>query len=132
MDTKELKTCLEQYSFLTEHSLGVFPSDMLPNIRRFPAFFIANTDDSENSGQHWVAFYATDGREIEYFDSYGFKPFNQHFREYISENFRTNRYNKKRIQGELTTTCGQYCLAYLFYRTLGISLDEFIKKIQHE
>ena len=101
---------------------------MLPTISRFPAFFIANTDDSKKPGQHWVAFYATGRGPLEYFDSYGYKPLNKHFSDYVKENFRKHTYNKKRLQGELSTTCGQYCLSFLFYRSLGISMDDFTKK----
>jgi hypothetical protein len=129
MDTKEIKNCLEQYEFLGKTSLGVFPADMLPTqFKQLPASFIANTDDSRNPGQHWVAFYVANDGKLEYFDSYGFKPVNKLLQNYINKNLKKHTFNKKRLQGEMSTTCGQYCLSYLFYRNLDISMCDYAGK----
>lgn len=127
MDTTELKICLGQYGFLEKQSIGVFPADQLPKITRLPSSFIANTDDSTRDGQHWVAFHISDDKKLEYFDSYGMKPNNKYFETFIKK-FRKQICNKQRLQGPLSTTCGQYALAFLFHRAQGLSLDEIVGK----
>ena len=126
MNTTELKSCLQQHDFVNKVSLGVFAADKLPDITLLPAAFIANTDDSTKGGQHWTAFYVTKEGKLEYFDSYGFKPFEKLHCKYIKKNFN-NRYiyNKNRLQGPMSTTCGQYALAFIFHRCFGISLKDF-------
>ena len=127
MNTTELKSCLHQYDFLDKVALGVFAADKLPDITSLPAAFIANTDDSTKGGQHWTAFYVSKDGKLEYFDSYGLKPFERLLCKYIKKNFK-NRYvhNKKRLQGPMSTTCGQYALAFIYHRCLGTSLKDFV------
>ena len=57
------------------------------------------------------------------FDSYGIKP-NKDFMKYMKK-FKNWTYNKTRLQGAFSTTCGQYCLCYLFFKCMGLSLKEF-------
>jgi hypothetical protein len=137
MNTTELNSCLQQHGVVGKVALGVFAADNLPDITSLPAAFIANTDDSTKGGQHWTAFYATKDGKLEYFDSYGLKPFERLHCKYIKKNFK-NKYvhNKKRLQGPMSTTCGQYALAFIYHRCLGISLKDFVglfdKNAQHE
>ena len=126
MDTSELNMSLEDYEPLRKQAVGVFPADQLPEITEFPGSFIANTDESTKDGQHWVAFYVVDGKNVEYFDSYGLKPKNKHFVNYLKK-FKKKSYNTKRLQGPLSTTCGQYALTFIFQRSLGISMKEFVE-----
>jgi len=127
MDTTELKLCLEQYEFLNEKADGVFPADQLPKITKYPSTFIANTDESTKSGQHWLAFYVADDKNIEFFDSYGLKPQNKYFVSYIKK-YKNKVYNKKRLQGHLSTTCGQYSVSFIFHRSIGITLKDFVER----
>jgi hypothetical protein len=124
----KLKACLDEYEILKRVSLGVFPADELPIMEMTPRCFVANTDDSGKPGRHWVAFYVPRNKELEYFDSYGKKPYdNIHFRRYIDRNFEKISCSDERLQGDYTNTCGQYALAYLFYRSNGVSMKEYIK-----
>src|SRR5882724_2572377 len=54
---------------------GIFPSDKLVIPSKFPAGFIANTDDSSRPGEHWCAYYMPDRYSVEYFDSFGLTPY---------------------------------------------------------
>ena len=56
---------------------GVYPADRLPEIPNTfdrPKAFVANTDNHDFPGQHWVAFYFPSKGPSEYFDSYGLPP----------------------------------------------------------
>ena len=94
-------------------------------IERFPNGFISNTDPSDRPGQHWVAIYVDENAKAEFFDSYGIKP-NKMFMDYLKK-YKSYSYNRQRLQDAFSTTCGQYSLCYLFYRTMGLYLSNFLK-----
>ena len=55
------------------NEVGVFAADTLPKQKEFPVGYISNTETSNQSGQHWVAFFHT-GKSLECFDSFGGNP----------------------------------------------------------
>ena len=56
----------------TKNTFGsVYPSDLLPLLKKYPQSFVANVDTSEKSGTHWMAFYFI--LFGEFFDSYGLR-----------------------------------------------------------
>ena len=110
---------------------GVFPSDRLPpdflqsslcsasSYVPFSVACIANTDPSNLPGQHWVAFYIDRSRSppiFEFFDSYGLTPSDYNFPT-ISPNAHLI-HNPIALQSLTSTVCGQYCILYLYLRTL--------------
>ena len=77
MDTVQLTYILQKDKYNQAAFEGVYPSDKLTNrIDSYPALIIANVDTSEKPGSHWVAFYFTEDREGEFFNSYGLPPSN--------------------------------------------------------
>jgi len=73
-------------------------------------------DDGDlQGGTHWVSL-IRNGDLYLYFDSYGFKPFNEVF---ILIQELTQRpkilYNEKQIQAPNTTLCGYYALLFIDY-----------------
>jgi hypothetical protein len=74
-----------------------------------------NTDPSNKPGTHWVAVYCD-----EYFDSYG-RP-----------SKRNKKYNPVRIQGTLSSACGQYCVYYLCHRIRGRSMNDIVKDFSYD
>ena len=68
----QLQSVLQSDPFTSSIYQGIYPIDKLPkSIQHFPAAIIANTDESNESGEHWVAFYFTSKHTAEFFDSYG-------------------------------------------------------------
>ena len=93
--------------------LGVFARDHVPTtIHNYPACFVANTDPSSKPGEHWVAFYLTTPQKIDFFDSYGFHPRAYGFTLPVTS------YNHTQYQSLKSNVCGQYCILYLYSRTL--------------
>lgn len=133
MNTIELINDLSKTKKLRKEFKGVFPSDCLPKtVFKKPAFVVANTDKSNEPGTHWVAFYFPKNGKAEYFDSFGNDPINKEFIKFLQRNSTssTSSYitNKKRLQGDFSTNCGQYCCVYLYFRCYGKSLKHFLNK----
>ena len=75
MDTVQLTLILRKDRYTRGVFQGVYPSDKLPtSVLSYQALFIANVDTSDKPGSHWIAFYFTEEKEGEFFDSYGLPP----------------------------------------------------------
>ena len=112
MDTKQLLRCVDQDKILKKYCLGIFAADTVPTTVNLPACYIANTDPISKPGTHWIAVFL-DGKK-EFFDSYGRPP------------PAKCAYNTVRIQGPLSSTCGQYCLYYLCHKVRGRPMKEIV------
>jgi len=72
-------------------------------------------------GSHWVAFFVDHSNRAEYFDAYGEEPKLRSFRSFL-EKAASWRHNQVKIQGGVSTACGQFCLFYLLHRARGVSM----------
>lgn len=103
--------------------LAVLTLDELPKEplnRQGTIAFIVNTDPSNEIGEHWVAVYGDKySPRMEYFDSYGIPPFRDAFERFFNYQKRGWIRNQRALQGELSSTCGYYCLYYLLLRCRG-------------
>lgn len=106
---------------------GVFPSDKLPKTFKKPALLIANTDPSTKRGSHWIAFFIPKTGQPEYFDSLGQTPEKKEFIDFLKRHGAKFVHNKKRLQGSFSTTCGNYCGVYLYFKSKKASFKQFLK-----
>ena len=127
MNTTEIKDILD--SLLPKcrvNFLGVFARDLLPDfsndISTFPKCCICNTDTSNESGKHWVAFYSESSSHLEFFDSYGLHP------SFYSFDVPLTSYNNKQFQKDSSRLCGHYCIYYIYKRSSGNSLVQIQRK----
>lgn len=120
----EIKSKLERLP----NFLGVFARDTLPvHGGSFPHSLIANTDESDEEGTHWVCIYVDETGRGDYFDSYALGPLFYEFISYLEKNTKRGfSWNKVPLQCDTCVTCGEYCCAYLFLRTAGITNDQFM------
>lgn len=109
-------------------TIGVFPSNKLPNKIKKPAFIVANTDPANKPGEHWVAFYFPLKGQAEYFDSFGQAPCKRNFTKFLEKNSSKYIINNRRFQGNFSSTCGNYCCLFLYFRSMGKSLKQFSNK----
>ena len=124
MNTLQIKRALEHNRFTKKNFCGVFAADKIPkSFDTFPCGFVANTDPSTEPGTHWVAFYFSSPENGEFFDSYGHPP------EYYGESFTIYKpeiWNKRKIQSSWSEVCGQYCIFYLYHKSLGYSMSKIV------
>lgn len=133
METLEIYAGLKTEESTNESFGGVYPIDRLPLKQDLEynesgeCFLVVNLDPSYKSGSHWIALYINASTRCnEYFDSYGEEPNSE-----ISSYLRSFLRNKKQLQSAFSTTCGQWCMLYIWYRCNGYTLEMFVKKF-HE
>ena len=108
--------------YISKNFLGVFPCDKLPIVNQTPTTFIANTKPSHDKGEHWIAIEFTNNGEAFYFCSYGREP-NGIFKRYLDKyEWMTST---TRLQGLLSSTCGQYAVLFLYCKARRMENRDF-------
>ena len=76
-----------------------------------------------------MAFYLENEERGDFFDSYGDPPgaLAPEFEKFLKRNVRTYSFSDKRLQGDYSTVCGQYCLFYLYHRCRGYDPREIVR-----
>ena len=116
MNSLELIKNLKSDKVTNKNFKGIFPRDLLPSKISYPASFIANNEDSNNTGQHWIAFYIDGEGILEFFDPMGLSPSYYGLDNYIENISNSYKFNKKQYQNFFSSYCGHYCLLFLFLR----------------
>lgn len=120
MNSLKLQYILERIIKPPCKFLGVFAKDKIPlTMTSYPCCFVANTDISSMSGEHWVAYFYDSPQSYEFFDSYGMPP---QVYGFVS----VNNYNRKSLQSLTSSVCGQFCLFYLYLRSRGFTLNQIL------
>lgn len=123
MDTEEIQKCMQKIHPKCKYH--VYAANRLP-VRVCPPFYgISNLDPDTKLGSHWVAMYVDNNGVGEYFDSYGRKPIGYH-RAFFKRNAKILLHNGMRIQNDFTVVCGEYCLMYLYYKSRGKTMYDFV------
>ncbi len=109
--------------------VGVFPSDNLPCVTGFasraPCCYIANSDPCTELGSHWVAFFHSSPKSLEFFDSYGKTPA---YYGLSTPNTMSLQYNNFQLQADSSLLCGQWCILFLHRRPQGTSFASLIRR----
>lgn len=134
MNTFDLDRFLSKCPSTRPYFLGVYACDELPTIRPhhpLPIALVANIDPSTKSGKHWVGIFVAKDGHGEFFDSYGLSPLSPHFLHFLSATCGTRwSHNVTRLQGDNSTTCGHYVIAYLSHRCYGLAKHTFFSKFR--
>lgn len=117
---------LQALHHLSVRYANVYPADRLPRVWTRSTAIVANTDDHDRPGQHWVAFYIDEQGAGTYFDSYGLSPVDSRFLLRLRRNSNTYQWNTTPLQGMLSQTCGQYCCVFLYFMCSGYNLSQFL------
>lgn len=133
MDTQQLTMIMEKDSLTKSLFRGVFAADKLPkNVKYFPSLYIVNTGTSNTDGEHWTVIYFSRNKNTEFFDSFGNPPDMFKFHDFVERNSITVTFNSKQLQGNLSITCGGYCVYFALYRCRGIKMYNICSKFQKD
>lgn len=123
MDSREILQALRQ---LDAKHVGVYPADRLPMVWTRSTAIVANTDNHNRPGEHWIAFFLDEHGTGTYFDSYGIPPLYPGFFLRLRRNSNIYRWNTEQLQGLFSQTCGRYSCVFLYFMCSGYDLDEFL------
>ena len=125
MDTAQLLQAIKsRWDIPTENFLGVFPINHIPFSKCVGKFcFIYNTEPWPLEGLHWIAIgrFEEDG-EVEMFDSMGRPPTRM-----IQSVWSPIVFNPDQIQSNCASTCGEYCVFFIYCRLKGIAYKSIVK-----
>ena len=102
LQTDDLEKALKGYKGFH----GVYAVDHLPK-RKDMGLYIANTDPSDEGGEHWVLYYVH-GDVVEFFDTFGRTPKERWPGEWL--------YSGKVVQSPLSAACGYHVLWFAHMR----------------
>ena len=123
MDSGTLYRLLKKDPLTRKYFRGVFSRDNLP-ANRAEGLYIVNEQPSHLPGSHWVACHITAKRERNvYFDSYGRKPVLKEIKRFVGSRCI---HNDKRVQHMYSTSCGQWCMYFIWRRCQGWTLANIV------
>ncbi len=132
METREIGCALQVEKSTAKSFGGVYPIDKIPPREKLKydqagqSFVVVNLDPSYKTGSHWVVVCVNLGGHCEYFDSYGQKP-PEPIENYLGKSYLCSR---AQLQSIFSTTCGQWCVMYIWSRCNGASIVQFVKEFR--
>ena len=135
MISTEIVDFFNHYPHLKKYFLGFCNIDTITKKIPVNHFLICNTDSSDGPGKHWFVLFRYNQAELECFDSLGVGSERQIFLK--SAGFRgisELHYNQSPVQSPMSTTCGQFCLFFVFERlhNLDFEFTDFLNEIFSE
>ena len=127
MNSFQISNILRRNCRTAKYFIGVFSSNNIPQLKKFPCCFVANTDKAGQIGEHWVSFFVKNSKSIEYFDSLG-EPPNNDISKYLSK-FKKIKLNKYQIQQPMADSCGHYCIYFIVNKCVGVKFNTIIKTL---
>jgi hypothetical protein len=127
MNTIQIQSILGNHPLTKKTFTGVYPIDRLPTKRPPKNSSIVINSEKLNSTSnlgHWWGIYRPPKGPCEFFCSYGMDP-PMELSSYLGPNYISN---KRRLQGFLSATCGQYVVYFIFRRNCGSSLEDILKE----
>jgi hypothetical protein len=125
MESTAIEKILFENKITKKFFRGCFPSDNIPICNEFPCSMVVNTDPKGKPGEHWTALFIRNKDHVLYFDSYGRDPV-ENMAKYM-ENFEKVTKNKRGFQSVLSNNCGFYSISFVYFVSLGIGFDKFLK-----
>ena len=130
LTTIQLNNVLMNNPVTKKYYIGTFPGCVIPAVKSKKYSFITNTDLHDQRGEHWNAW-MVQGQKVLFFDSFGRDPNDSTFPEIYREllnGFRILNYTKTRVQNFTSSTCGYYCIHFIYLLSLGLDFKFFLNE----
>lgn len=134
MNSKQLFEALNSNKVTEPFFDGIYACDQLDDIIIKPQLIIVNTQPSDMSGEHWLAFFC-ESNTVDVFDSLarnlnGYSFAGKHLTDFVRRNSTFMKGVKVRIQPVNSDICGEMCLYFAYFRCLGYSLEFILDKMK--
>ena len=114
MNSEQIERALKKNTSTARYFRGVYARDTLPRKPR-QGFYVVNFDKNGESGSHWICIRIGKSSNT-YFDSYGRTPppfAKACFTKFLGLKKKLQK-NTKQLQSDFSTTCGQWCIYYIW------------------
>ncbi len=125
MNTLDLNDALFNNTVTKRFFLGTYPACIIPETNKKFYTFITNTENHNESGEHWNAWVVDNG-DVTFFDSYGRSPQTLNYHSVLNK-FRRVRYTSECVQDFDSRTCGLFCIHFIYVMTLKLPINEFFR-----
>jgi hypothetical protein len=125
MSNEDLFSFVSKDSLMHKETKGIFPIDKIPIVVKPHKMLFINTDPASLPGKHWVCVFIPDNGPPEFFDSLGRSPlyYSKNLLRVLGHRFV---HNTIRLQSYNSSTCGLFCLFYLYHRVRNINFMEIL------
>ena len=130
LTTVELNNILMKNPVTKKSFIGTFPGCVIPSIKSRRYSFITNTELHHEHGEHWNAWVVRENKVL-FFDSFGRDPRDPSFPKIykdILHRFEGFKYNKTQIQNFMSSTCGYYCIHFIYVLSLGLDFEFYMSE----
>lgn len=117
----QINGILRKNTSTRKYYMGCYPSDKIPNIKKYPSSIVVNMDNSNEPGSHWVALFVPHKEHAYYFDSFGLKPSNKNIVDYLKRFTHITR-QKFVIQSIASNVCGIYVVFFIYLCSRGYTM----------
>lgn len=128
MDNHTLIKVLNSHPLTKNYFQGVFSFDEIPWKQaqkiKTKSFYIFNLDKSNEPGSHWICIMLSPLCKNFYFDSYGNPP-HANFQKFMKFCYC---YNSTKLQHDFSTSCGQWCLYFIYHMSIGLPFNLILQK----
>ena len=128
LSTGELDAFLHRNSSTKRFYLGTYPACVNPISSKEFYFFITNTENHRQSGEHWNAW-IVENKKLVFFDSFGRDPTHWSFPSFYSEildDFKEVYFSNVQVQAISSVMCGYFCIHYLYLISHGLDFNDFL------
>ena len=136
MNNHQIEGLLLRDGCVSSKFRGAIPYDLLPSkTTSFPSLYVVNSDSSDGRGKHWMCIYMEEeGKMPELFDSLarGVHHYDRKIEDFIIKHGPRYKTNVKRIQGQNSDVCADYCILYAYFRCRGVSMEKFLRMFSDE
>lgn len=126
MNTIQIEKILYESRITRRYFIGCFAADKIPKeIQKFPCSMVVNLDRATNEGSHWIAIYIRNQTTVYIFDSLLIPILPVPIKTFLSQ-FPKQIKNKFPVQNPLSKECGQHCIVFLYFISLGYTYEKYL------
>jgi hypothetical protein len=134
MDTNQIYERLNILFAKRKCSFAVMACDELASysIKSYPAALVVNNQPAKQKGEHWVGLFVPKRNSpVTFFCSYGLdiESYSHHFSNFVKKNGFVQI--KKRLQDFKSSTCGHYCIYFLYKLMKGCKLQIIYRRFSN-
>jgi hypothetical protein len=127
METKQIYTALEKIFSGKRVDFNVIPCDYLSSLQvdTYPTCLVVNNKPSTHSGEHWLGMFMENPTSpLIFFCSYGLgiATYGKFFTNFVNNQRLQVIENNRTLQSINATTCGYYCIYFLYKMVNGCCL----------